>query len=223
MVTVAKGIDAPIKLLAPKTPLSGSSVDFAMLGLGDIVVPGLVIALCLRFDMYRYTLSHPHHQVDRHSSFGTGYWVVSMVSYVLGLAGTMGVMHWSQKAQPALLYLSPACSESLSPFEQRLSKILMPWLLALGPLLFALARGELKRLWSFSDAPVEEPKVDQTMEAPSEAAMKAKAAVMEDKAEEVAEEVVAHVEEEDDSWMDGAGVATGQDSSKKKKRGGKKK
>ncbi|ORX35297.1 signal peptide peptidase-domain-containing protein [Kockovaella imperatae] len=211
MVDVARGVDAPIKLLAPK---SGSSLDFAMLGLGDIIVPGLVIALCLRFDMYRHTVSHPTHQITRHDAFGRAYWYVAMTSYILGMAGTMSIVHWSGKAQPALLYLSPAC--------------------ILGPLLFALARGEFKLFWGFSDAPGDESqksKLDETIEAPSEAAMRAKQGILEDQAEktdQMAENVSHPVqqEEEDDSWMDGTGVATGggeEKSRKTKKKGAKKK
>ncbi|KAI0428392.1 signal peptide peptidase-domain-containing protein [Xylaria sp. FL1042] len=48
MVTVATKIDAPIKLVF-EGPTRAS-----MLGLGDIVVPGMFIGLCLRFDHYMY-------------------------------------------------------------------------------------------------------------------------------------------------------------------------
>ena len=48
MVTVATKIDAPIKLVF-EGPTRAS-----MLGLGDIVVPGIFIGLCLRFDLYMY-------------------------------------------------------------------------------------------------------------------------------------------------------------------------
>ncbi|KAI0522202.1 signal peptide peptidase-domain-containing protein [Xylaria bambusicola] len=48
MVTVATKLDAPIKLVF-EGPTRAS-----MLGLGDIVVPGIFIALCLRFDLYMY-------------------------------------------------------------------------------------------------------------------------------------------------------------------------
>lgn len=108
MVTVAKGIDAPIKLLAPKP---GSTSDFAMLGLGDIVIPGLVIALCLRFDMHRYVQRNPDKDTTKYSSFSRLYFWTGIVSYIIGLATTMIVMHQFKHAQPALLYLSPACSE----------------------------------------------------------------------------------------------------------------
>jgi minor histocompatibility antigen H13 len=119
MVTVAKGIDAPIKLLAPK---SGSASDFAMLGLGDIVIPGLVIALCLRFDLWRHVKRNPAEDTTRHSSFSRLYFWTGIVSYIIGLATTMAVMHYFRAAQPALLYLSPACSESrISPHRAYLA------------------------------------------------------------------------------------------------------
>ncbi|KAI0143487.1 signal peptide peptidase-domain-containing protein [Xylariaceae sp. FL1272] len=48
MVTVATKLDAPVKLVF-EGPTRAS-----MLGLGDIVVPGMFIGLCLRFDLYMY-------------------------------------------------------------------------------------------------------------------------------------------------------------------------
>lgn len=48
MITVAKNIDAPIKLV-----FNGSS-GVSMLGLGDIVVPGMLMGLALRFDLFQY-------------------------------------------------------------------------------------------------------------------------------------------------------------------------
>lgn len=229
MVTVAKGIDAPIKLLAPK---SGSSTDFAMLGLGDIVVPGLVIALCLRFDLYRHTKRFPDQETTRYSSFNRLYFWTGIVSYVLGLGTTMGVMHYFKAAQPALLYLSPACSES----QRRKNKATTD-VIAIGPVLVALIRGELPLLWSYTEgSDLDKDKKDDTIEPPSEAAIKAKQAVSSGHADEVAQEVLQHVEEqdgagvggdvvvvEDESWMeDGKGVSTGVEGKGGKKRKGKK-
>ncbi|RKF60669.1 putative intramembrane protease [Erysiphe neolycopersici] len=50
MVTVASSLDIPIKLVFPG-PKKGS-----MLGLGDVVLPGIMIALALRFDLYLHYL-----------------------------------------------------------------------------------------------------------------------------------------------------------------------
>lgn len=114
MVTVARNLDGPIKLVAPR-PSSSSGIDFAMLGLGDVVVPGLMVALCLRYDLARYAEKRTNEDVSPRSAFGKSYFLVALASYLAGLAITIGVMSWTGKAQPALLYLSPACSKSMRP------------------------------------------------------------------------------------------------------------
>ncbi|KAJ5101138.1 hypothetical protein N7456_007190 [Penicillium angulare] len=57
MVTVATKLDVPIKLLFPRPPGPGDTPgieSLAMLGLGDIVIPGMMIGLALRFDLFLY-------------------------------------------------------------------------------------------------------------------------------------------------------------------------
>jgi minor histocompatibility antigen H13 len=60
MVTVATKLDIPIKLLIPRPKHADEedtgSVSLAMLGLGDIVIPGMMIALALRYDLYLFYL-----------------------------------------------------------------------------------------------------------------------------------------------------------------------
>lgn len=59
MVTVAKSIDAPIKLVFPRPEAIGTESDkpqYAMLGLGDVVLPGIMIGLALRFDLWLFYL-----------------------------------------------------------------------------------------------------------------------------------------------------------------------
>lgn len=53
MLTVAKSIDAPIKLLFPKN-WATTPPEFSLLGLGDIVLPGVFIGLCLRYDILKH-------------------------------------------------------------------------------------------------------------------------------------------------------------------------
>mmetsp|Transcript_13517 Transcript_13517/g.37961 ORF Transcript_13517/g.37961 Transcript_13517/m.37961 type:complete len:303 (-) Transcript_13517:1033-1941(-) len=99
MVTVAKSFDAPIKLLFIRSlSLEDGAMkpQFSMLGLGDIVIPGIYIALLLRMDHKR--------GFDKSNYFGPVF-----VSYILGLVATLVVMNVFQHAQPALLYLVPAC------------------------------------------------------------------------------------------------------------------
>jgi len=105
MVTVAKNFDAPIKLLFPKD-IFAEVFEFSMLGLGDIVIPGVFIALLLRYDAFRATKGK--------TKFPTGSWAKpyffsTFIGYILGLATTIFVMHTFRAAQPALLYLVPGC------------------------------------------------------------------------------------------------------------------
>ena len=116
MVTVAKSFDAPIKLLFPRSLAAARGVvtaaaagaaasskktasggaPFSMLGLGDIVIPGIFVALLLRF--------------DRSPGRGgkVGYFKPAFGGYVAGLVATIVVMNVFQAAQPALLYIVPA-------------------------------------------------------------------------------------------------------------------
>ncbi|KAK4569635.1 hypothetical protein LTR86_003399 [Recurvomyces mirabilis] len=65
MVTVAKNLDQPIKMVFPRPDDPGATMgsdgkmpprSYSMLGLGDIVLPGLMIGLALRFDLYMFYL-----------------------------------------------------------------------------------------------------------------------------------------------------------------------
>ncbi|KAJ9546149.1 hypothetical protein OSB04_025856 [Centaurea solstitialis] len=91
MVSVAKSFDAPIKLLFPTRD---AVRPFSMLGLGDIVIPGIFVALALRFDVSRGRTSH--------------YFKSAFLGYAVGVILTIIVMNWFQAAQPALLYIVPA-------------------------------------------------------------------------------------------------------------------
>ena len=64
-----------------------------MLGLGDIVIPGIFVALALRFDVSR--------------GIKNRYFNSAFLGYTVGLTVTIIVMNWFQAAQPALLYIVP--------------------------------------------------------------------------------------------------------------------
>lgn len=51
-VAVATSFEAPIKIVYPKDGFMNMK-DFTMLGLGDIVIPGVFISLALRYDYAR--------------------------------------------------------------------------------------------------------------------------------------------------------------------------
>ncbi|KAK7200018.1 signal peptide peptidase [Novymonas esmeraldas] len=93
MLTVATGIDGPIKLVFPQA-IFGDRSRMSLLGLGDIIVPGLFICQTLVFS---------RDYVKR----GNVYFVVSMVAYALSLLNTMAVMLIFEHGQPALLFIVP--------------------------------------------------------------------------------------------------------------------
>jgi minor histocompatibility antigen H13 len=105
MVTVAKGIEAPILLRFPRENIDKdgvSKMEFSMLGLGDIVVPGMFLAMLLRFDIERTREKGLVGFTSRYK-----YFIVSMVFYVGSLVTTVAVMIFFEAAQPALLYIVP--------------------------------------------------------------------------------------------------------------------
>ncbi|WFD17991.1 hypothetical protein MCAP1_000202 [Malassezia caprae] len=142
MVKVATNFDGPIKLVVPRNLCDAfvalrehgwsalPAWKFSLLGLGDIVVPGVFVALALQFDQHLASSRHPSISFDRfYYQFAKPYFTFCMTGYIVGLITTMFVMHVFQAGQPALLYLSPSCSLSV--------------------LLVALARGELHALWNW--------------------------------------------------------------------------
>jgi len=134
MVSVAKSFDAPIKLLFPKD-LFAETLQFSMLGLGDIVIPGFLIALLLRFDLKR---SGPSKGKAKISDFSKPYFNVTFFAYLAGLTATIIIMHTYRAAQPALLYLVPFTIGA-----------------SLGT---AILRSEFGALWSYSEEYVKETK-----------------------------------------------------------------
>ena len=115
-----------------------------MLGMGDIVVPGLFISLALRYDHFRHT------RTQLAGPFLKPYFTASLTAYVAGLATTMTFMHVFRAAQPALLYLR--CVGFLRPHvelpfpEMRDSPACI-----FSFVLTAWRRGELIEAWKWND------------------------------------------------------------------------
>lgn len=81
MVTVAKSVDLPIKLVFPMND------TFSIIGLGDIVLPGLFINLC-----YNHSRK---------------YFIISVINYCISLVECFFVLNYYNFGQPALLYIVP--------------------------------------------------------------------------------------------------------------------
>ncbi|KAM4597403.1 signal peptide peptidase-like 2A isoform 1-T1 [Fundulus diaphanus] len=69
-------------------------MQFSILGYGDIIVPGLLVAYCSRFDVWI-------------NSRRKVYFICCCIAYLLGMVLTFAVMLLSGMGQPALLYLVP--------------------------------------------------------------------------------------------------------------------
>lgn len=143
MVSVATSLDVPIKLLWPKS-FGDLSKGHMMLGLGDIVVPGVFVALALRYD-HRKSLNNG----GDGSKFSKPYFTAAVAAYVAGLATTMTVMHVFKAAQPALLYLRYAASEH-DILDVCADACFSPACI-LSFVITAVLRGEFKEAWSWSD------------------------------------------------------------------------
>ena len=151
MLTVAKSIDAPIKLLFP-TEWGAMNAEtgelepkFSLLGLGDIVIPGVFVALCLRFDIIKSLNPRKINDlVDKGQAdevlqmirknaqtVSTPYFYGCIVGYFLAIIATVIVMLIFEHGQPALLYLVPGCLLSV--------------------MCIAFAKGEWKKVWDFNE------------------------------------------------------------------------
>lgn len=122
MLTVAKNIDAPIKLLFPRD-YSEDPPKMALLGLGDIVLPGVFIAMCLRYDIQKTINKIKAHElidagkwekvhkefVEKAESAPRPYFWGAILGYLIAIIMTIVVMLIFDHGQPALLYLVPAC------------------------------------------------------------------------------------------------------------------
>ncbi|XP_077570209.1 signal peptide peptidase-like 2A isoform X1 [Stigmatopora nigra] len=69
-------------------------MQFSILGFGDIIVPGLLVAYCSRFDVWI-------------NSTKKVYFCSCCIAYLLGMIATLTAMLLSGMGQPALLYLVP--------------------------------------------------------------------------------------------------------------------
>jgi hypothetical protein len=103
MVAVATqaSMSLPILILFPHIFTTG----FTMLGLGDIVLPGLLLTYLLRLD-------HHNSQTGRTSH----YFPLALGLYVVGLMLAMIAVIGMNRGQPALLYLVP-CTLGAAFFE----------------------------------------------------------------------------------------------------------
>lgn len=187
MVTVAKSLDVPIKLVFPRPtpPDSTSSLpSLAMLGLGDVVLPGIMIGLALRFDLFLFYLR----QQERILAEDDTYQVVKPKYF--SLAGRWSDHFWTHSFAGRPLF-SAASDKQVEPpftfpktyFNASLVGYVVGMLATLGVMhiwghaqpallylvpgvlgslwLTALVRGEMSLMWDFSEAVEDEDEVSE--------------------------------------------------------------
>jgi len=93
MVTVALQLPTlPMVIILPRFLTDG----FSLLGVGDIVLPGIWLCYLYRFD-----------HLNNKTTFVRGYFFCGWIAYMLGLVTTFLMVFALQRGQPALLYLVP--------------------------------------------------------------------------------------------------------------------
>lgn len=194
MVSVAKSLDIPIKLLFPAPPrpdADPTKQSLSMLGLGDVVLPGIVIGLALRFDLYMHYLRKQRKATTSDTTavtsesarapyksvaegWGDQIWTSSLVARILApMAPTSPA---SRSYTPRNAFPRPYFHASLvgyvvgmlaTLFAMQVSDHPQPALLYLVPGVLgsvwgtALVRSEVKEMWRFSDAAEEEKEAEK--------------------------------------------------------------
>ncbi|KAK1156533.1 signal peptide peptidase-like 3 isoform X1 [Acipenser oxyrinchus oxyrinchus] len=119
-------LSLPGKLVFP----SSSGSHFSMLGIGDIVMPGLLLCFVLRYDNYKKQANGevPGTPNTPGRMNKVSYFHCTLIGYFVGLLTATVASRIHRAAQPALLYLVP---------------------FTLLPLLtMAYLKGDLRRMWS---------------------------------------------------------------------------
>uniref|UniRef100_A0A0E0EXB5 Signal peptide peptidase-like 1 n=1 Tax=Oryza meridionalis TaxID=40149 RepID=A0A0E0EXB5_9ORYZ len=130
---ITKKLELPVKLVFPRSLMGGlapgsSPGDYMMLGLGDMAIPGMLLALVLSFDHRK--IKDMSVSQDMPPSKQRKYVWYALTGYGVGLVTALAAGILSQSPQPALLYLVPS---TLGPV------MYMSWL-----------RNELWELWEGS-------------------------------------------------------------------------
>lgn len=184
MVTVAKTLDVPIKLVFPRPahPDSPSTApSLAMLGLGDVVLPGIMMGLALRFDLFLFYLRRQKHTPAVDQADGTaGEDVIEKPRY-FSLTGRWSDHFWTHSFTGRPLFVEANESKPEPPFtfpktyfKASLVGYILGMLATLGVMhiwghaqpallylvpgvlgslwLTALFKGEMSLMWDFSEA-----------------------------------------------------------------------
>lgn len=109
MVSVATKLEVPAKLIMPVVvSREFQTIETSILGLGDLALPGIFIALCLRFDLFMFHEKNKNHEFHHLQPFEKNYFTAALIGYFIGLKVTFKIVQIYRTGQPALLYLVPS-------------------------------------------------------------------------------------------------------------------
>jgi minor histocompatibility antigen H13 len=183
MLSVAKNIEGPVKLMFPKLQEDIEAMrrekgddnqyadkpydprEYNMIGLGDIVIPGVYVALMLRFDIYLFYQAKKDITQFGYSFKRMKYFWITFIFYNIGVLMALFSTYFFKHAQPALLYLVPCILLSSS--------------------IMALVNKDIKMLWNFNEEKINKEEEEEEKEDSEE----------EDKKEKKKEDKTEHIEE----------------------------
>ena len=99
MVVAATSIQIPIKIEFPILFSNNPIKNCMLLGLGDILLPGVVIKYCRRFDLLRQKMEP--------TIKGMSFYTFNLILYFVSVALAMSMMFIFDHGQPVLFYISP--------------------------------------------------------------------------------------------------------------------
>ena len=183
MLSVAKNIEGPVKLMLPKLQEDIEAMrrekgddnqyadkpydprEYNMIGLGDIVIPGVYVALMLRFDIYLFYQAKKDITQFGYSFKRMKYFWITFIFYNIGVLMALFSTYFFKHAQPALLYIVPCILLSSS--------------------IMALVNKDIKMLWNFNEEKINKEEEEEEKEDSEE----------EDKKEKKKEDKTEHIEE----------------------------
>jgi hypothetical protein len=115
MVTIATGLDVPMKIQIPLILGGGGKLQFTLIGLGDIVLPGMLICFLLRYD----------HTAGSGSK--NGYFIAGIIGYTVGLIMCEVIVGTTHIAQPAMIYLVPGTLGSCMALAYKRDEVKLLW------------------------------------------------------------------------------------------------
>merc|ERR1712232_882262 len=99
----------------------------SLLGLGDIVLPGLLLSFAARLDAAKQLLGASAGRYDSVCCSHNCYFGPSVVAYAIGLLMANAAVYLMNMGQPALLYLVPMTVGTITFLGWRRRELLMLW------------------------------------------------------------------------------------------------